>query len=114
MERAIGETKRRRDKQIAHNTKHGITPMTIKKTIQDITANMESSHDKAVSANLLLDEELFANNPKELIKIKEDQMNDAVADLDFETAAILRDEIQALKEKTGAAKPKKKERRKFK
>jgi excinuclease ABC subunit B len=114
MERAIGETKRRRDKQIAHNTKHGITPMTIKKTIQDITANMESSHDKAVSANLLLDEELFANNPKELIKIKEDQMKDAVADLDFETAAILRDEIQALKEKTGAAKPKKKERRKFK
>ena len=114
MERAIGETKRRRDKQIAHNTKHGITPMTIKKTIQDITANMESSHDKAVSANLILDEELFANNPGELIKIKEDQMNDAVAELDFETAAILRDEIQALKEKTGAAKPKKKERRKFK
>lgn len=114
MERAIGETKRRRDKQIAHNEKHGITPMTIKKTIQDITANMESSHDKAVSANLLLDEELFANNPKELIKIKEDQMNDAVAELDFETAAILRDEIQALKEKSGIAKPKKKERRKFK
>ncbi|MEI8223596.1 MAG: excinuclease ABC subunit UvrB [bacterium] len=114
MERAIGETKRRRDKQIAHNEKHGITPMTIKKTIQDITANMESSHDKAVSANLILDEELFANNPSELIKIKEDQMNDAVAELDFETAAILRDEIQALKEKTGATKPKKKERRKFK
>lgn len=114
MERAIGETKRRRDKQIAYNEKHGITPMTIKKSIQDITANMESAHDKAVSANLVLDEELFANNPGELIKIKEDQMNDAVAELDFETAAILRDEIQALKEKTGTAKPKKKERRKFK
>ncbi len=113
MERAIGETQRRRDKQIAHNTKHAITPMTIKKTIQDITANMESAHDKAVSANLLLDQELFASNPKELIKIKEDQMNDAVADLDFETAAILRDEIKAIREKTGGVKVKKKPRRKF-
>lgn len=113
MERAIGETQRRRDKQIAHNKKHGITPMTIKKTISDISAKMESDHDKAVSANLMLDQELFASNPKELIKIKEDQMNDAVADLDFETAAILRDEIQAIKEKAGMAKAKKKERRKF-
>lgn len=114
MERAIGETQRRRDKQIAHNKKHGITPMTIKKAINDISAKMESDHDKAVSANLILDEALFASDPKELVRIKEDQMNDAVADLDFETAAILRDEIQAIKEKLGVAKPKKKERRKFK
>jgi excinuclease ABC subunit B len=114
MERALGETQRRRDKQIAHNKKHGITPMTIKKTIHDISAQMESDHDKAVSANLLLDEQLFADNPKELVRIKEDQMNDAVAELDFETAALLRDEIQALKEKLGTAKPKKKVARKFK
>ena len=113
MERAIGETKRRRDTQIAFNEKHGITPMTIKKTINDITAQMESSHDKAVSANLLLDSELFANNPKELIKLKEQEMNDAVADLDFETAAILRDEIQAIKEKIGISQPKKRPKRKF-
>ncbi len=114
MERAIGETKRRRDTQLAFNKKHGITPMTISKAINDISAKMESDHDKAVSANLKLDEQLFADNPKELIKIKTDQMNDAVADLDFETAAILRDEIQAIRERSGEAKAKKKPRRNFK
>lgn len=113
MERAIGETRRRREKQIAYNTKHGITPMTIKKKIHDITDQMESNHDKAVYANLMLDEQLFAENPAELIRIKEEQMNDAVAELDFETAAILRDEIQVIKEKSGVVKAKKKPRRKF-
>jgi len=114
MERAIGETKRRRDTQIAFNEKHGITPMTIQKTIKDISDQMESAHDKAVTANLSLDSELFASNPKELIRLKEQEMNDAVADLDFETAAILRDEIQAIKEKMGTAKAKKKPKRIFK
>lgn len=114
MDRAIGETKRRREKQIAYNEQHGITPKTIQKKIQDITDQMESDHDKAVAASMALDAELFANNPKELIAIKEQQMNDAVAELDFETAAILRDEIIKLNEQLGLAKPKKKPRRKFK
>lgn len=114
MERAIGETKRRREKQIAHNLEHGITPKTIQKKIQDITDQMESDHDKAVAASMALDTQLFADNPKELIAIKEQQMNDAVADLDFETAAILRDEIIKLNEQLGLVKPKKKPRRKFK
>ncbi len=113
MERAIGETQRRRDKQIAYNTKHGITPMSIKKTIRDITEGMLSDHEKAVSASLAIDAQLFADNPKELIKIKEVQMNDAVAELDFETAAILRDEIQVIKEKIGMVKAKKKPKRTF-
>ena len=113
MERAIGETQRRRDKQIAYNTKHGITPMSIKKTIRDITEGMLSDHDKAVSASLAIDAQLFSDNPKELIKIKEVQMNDAVAELDFETAAILRDEIQIIKEKIGISKAKKKPKRTF-
>jgi excinuclease ABC subunit B len=113
MERAISETQRRRDKQIAYNTKHGITPMSIKKTIRDITEGMLSDHEKAVSASLAIDAQLFADNPKELIKIKESQMNDAVAELDFETAAILRDEIQVIKEKMGIIKAKKKPKRTF-
>lgn len=113
MERAIGETQRRRDKQIAYNTKHGITPMSIKKTIRDITEGMLSDHEKAVSASLAIDAQLFSDNPKELIKIKEVQMNDAVAELDFETAAILRDEIQIIKEKIGLSKAKKKPKRTF-
>lgn len=113
MERAMNETKRRREKQIAYNEQHGITPQTIQKKIHDITEGMLSDHDKAVSASLAIDAQLFAENPKELIRIKEAQMNDAVAELDFETAAMLRDEIQVIKEKTGAVKAKKKPRRKF-
>lgn len=114
MERAITETRRRRDIQIAFNEKHGITPMTIKKAINDISAKMESDHDKAVNANMALDAELFASNPKQLIKIKEQEMNDAVAELDFETAAILRDEIFKIKESLGEVKAKKKAKRNFK
>lgn len=113
MERAIHETARRREKQIAYNEKHGITPQTIQKKIRDITEGMLSDHDKAVSANLAIDAQLFAENPKELIRIKEEQMNDAVAELDFETAAILRDEIIKLKESIGDLKVKKRARRKF-
>lgn len=113
MDRAITETARRREKQVAYNKKHGITPKTIQKKIQDITEQMESNHEKSVAANLSLDAQLFADNPKELIRLKEQEMNDAVAELDFETAAILRDEIQALKEKNGEAKAKKRPRRKF-
>ena len=113
MDRAITETSRRREKQIAYNNKHGITPKTIQKKIGDITEQMESNHEKSVAANLSLDAQLFADNPKELIRLKEQEMNDAVAELDFETAAILRDEIQVLKEKSGQVKIKKKPRRKF-
>ncbi len=114
MERAMGETKRRRDVQLAYNKKHGITPKTISKAINDITEGMESDHAKAVNAELALDMELFAavekaggkkgkgkKNPIEkLIALKEAEMKEAVKVLDFETAAILRDEIVVLKNKT--------------
>ncbi len=111
----MGETKRRRDVQLAYNKKHGITPTTISKAINDITEAMESDHSKAVNAELALDMELFAaveaankgkkgrgkKNPIEkLIALKEAEMKESVKLLDFETAAILRDEIAVLKNKT--------------
>ena len=99
MERAINETNRRREKQIAYNKKHGITPKTIVKKIHDITEHMRSDHDKAVSELVRIDEEMIKKSPKKLIKQKEIQMNAAVKILDFESAAILRDEIKLLKEK---------------
>lgn len=122
LERALGETERRRNIQIAYNKKHGITPKTILKNIKDITEEMESVHGKAVNAELKLDIELFkktllkekkkAQKPlnlsdqehenliyEKIIKLKEREMNKAVKELDFETAAILRDEIVVLKEK---------------
>lgn len=99
MERAINETTRRRDTQIAYNKKHGITPQTIQKNIKDITNQLSKAHDKAVEGELAIDKKLFDKNPNKLLKIKEKQMKEAVKVLDFETAAILRDEIKILKER---------------
>jgi excinuclease ABC subunit B len=131
LENAIKETNRRRNIQIAHNTKHNITPKTILKNIKDITEELEDKHEKAVGAELDLDIELFkkafakdkSNKGKgesasiknlllsdedrnkvvydKIIKLKEKEMNKAVKELDFETAAILRDEIVVLKSKMG-------------
>jgi len=96
MARAIDETQRRREKQIAYNKAHDITPATIKKAIRDITASMRSEHAKAVGTLVSVDRERFEKNPKLLMKEKTRQMNEAVQRLDFETAAVLRDEIRAL------------------
>ncbi len=106
MRRSMSETNRRRTLQIAYNTEHGITPQTIKKKIHDITESMESEHDKAVLANMTLDQEIFAKDPEKLIRLKEKEMEAAVKVLDFETAAILRDEIRGLEESTGGKKRK--------
>jgi len=107
MKRSISETARRRTLQIAHNKEHGITPQTIKKNIHDITESMESDHDKAVLANVLLDQEVFAKDPEKLIRLKAKEMQEAVKLLDFETAAILRDEMVVLEESLGNKKRKK-------
>jgi excinuclease ABC subunit B len=130
LTRAMEETHRRRDIQIAYNKKHGITPKTILKKIHDITEELESKHAKSVNAELDLDIELFKKaftkdkNKKgrtesesinnlllsdsereafiyeKIIKLKEREMNKAVKELDFETAAILRDEIGVLIERS--------------
>lgn len=96
MKRAIDETNRRRKLQLEYNAAHGITPMTIKKAIKDITENLRSDHQKAVANLLALDEAVYRKRPKSLIKEKEKQMNQAVKDLDFETAALMRDEIREI------------------
>jgi excinuclease ABC subunit B len=99
MERAINETERRRKIQLDYNKKHNITPKTILKNIKDITEEIQRDHAKSVNAELEIDKKLFAKNPGKLIKMKEKEMSKAVKELDFETAAILRDEIAFLKEK---------------
>ena len=103
---AIGETTRRRDKQLAYNEKHGITPKTIAKEIKSITDQMRTEHDETVETLLQVDMELYKKNPKKVIKEKRRQMEDAVAQLDFETAAILRDEIQYLEDSSQSKKKK--------
>jgi len=99
IERAVGETNRRRAIQIAYNKEHDITPKTIIKHIHDITEHLESEHEKAVNANLAMDREVFGPAKEKLIKLKRKQMSAAVKELDFETAAILRDEIYELEKK---------------
>ena len=99
LKRAIDETNRRRDIQLTYNVEHGITPETVRKEIHDITDAIESDHDRAVRADLLLDEKVFGKDKKKLIRRKKAEMNEAVKVLDFETAAILRDEIQKLEGK---------------
>lgn len=98
MKYAITETKRRRDLQMAYNKEHGITPQSVKRAIKDITEQLKSDHEEAVDTLLAVDSERYKVNPKKVIKEKEKQMEEAVKILDFETAAILRDEIKALQE----------------
>ena len=97
INRAVEETNRRRAKQVSYNTEHRITPRTIIKNINDIMENLKTPHNKAVSELLKIDEPLIQKSPKRLIRQKEIQLNAAVKILDFETAAILRDELIELR-----------------
>jgi excinuclease ABC subunit B len=98
LENAIGETQRRRIMQLEYNKEHGITPKTIAKEIKSIADQLRSEHDETVDTLLKVDMELFKKNPKKVLKEKRRQMEEAVAILDFETAAIIRDEIKYLEE----------------
>lgn len=101
IEKAVKETNRRRKIQMDYNSEHNITPKTIIKKIKDITDTLEREHNQAVNVLLQTDEEFFKKNPKKLIKEKMKEMEQAVHDLDFESAAILRDEIRALESRMG-------------
>jgi len=96
LKNAIGETERRRTKQLAYNKEHNITPKTISKEIKSIADQLRSEHDETVDTLLRVDMELFKKKPKTVLKDKRRQMEEAVKILDFETAAIIRDEIHAL------------------
>ncbi len=100
LDYAISETNRRRAIQLAYNAEHGITPKTIAKEIRSIADQMRSEHDETVDTLLKVDLELFKKNPTKVIKEKRQQMEEAVAILDFETAAIIRDEMRVLEAST--------------
>ncbi len=99
MERAIKETNRRRAIQVAYNKEHNITPKTIIKKISDITESIVRDHDAAVNAQVKIDEVMFNEDPEKLIKQKEGEMSEAAKNLDFETAALIRDEVIKLRER---------------
>lgn len=93
---AVNETNRRRAIQLEYNTEHGITPTTIAKEIKSIADQLRTQHDETIDTMLKVDMELFKRNPTKVLKEKRQQMQDAVSILDFETAAIIRDEIAFL------------------
>ncbi len=96
MERALNETNRRREKQIAYNEEHGITPKTIVRNIADIVGQV-SVGDALKSAESDKDAPPMAgHNLRKYIEDLEKQMRAAAADLEFEEAGRLRDEIRKL------------------
>ncbi|SDE88384.1 Excinuclease ABC subunit B [Bhargavaea beijingensis] len=98
MRAAIDETARRREKQIAYNEKHGITPTTIKKQIRDsIRATHEADETASYAEKATQGKKLTKDEKESLLASLEKEMKEAAKALDFERAATLRDTILELK-----------------
>jgi excinuclease ABC subunit B len=105
LTRAMAETSRRRERQMAHNEEHGITPETVKKNVADVLGDIAERDNKAAPGPYRIREAmeekrapLLGSNLRAHIEGLEAEMREAAADLEFETAARLRDEIKRLQE----------------
>jgi excinuclease ABC subunit B len=100
MARALGETKRRRERQVAYNFEHGIEPKSIRKEVRDIL-DLVSSGDETNNAKKLKGEKLPREVAMAMSNDIERKMREAAANLEFEKAAALRDELIELRKQIG-------------
>ncbi|MDW4550550.1 excinuclease ABC subunit UvrB [Defluviimonas sp. D31] len=96
MERALAETNRRREKQIAYNAAHGITPATVKKNVEDILAGLYKGDVDMSRVTAKVDRPMHGANLETHLNGLRTQMRKAAENLEFEEAARLRDEIKRL------------------
>ncbi|MDV4168564.1 excinuclease ABC subunit UvrB [Rhodovulum sp. FJ3] len=96
MERALAETNRRREKQIAYNEKHGITPETVKKNVDDILAGLYQGDTDMSRVTATIDKPMHGANLEAHLAGLREEMRKAAENLEFEEAARLRDEVKRL------------------
>jgi excinuclease ABC subunit B len=96
MERAIAETNRRREKQVAYNLAHGITPQTVKKNVEDVLAGLWQGDTDMARVTTKIDKPMVGSNLAAHLDALRSQMRKAAENLEFEEAARLRDEVKRL------------------
>ncbi|AVO37112.1 excinuclease ABC subunit UvrB [Pukyongiella litopenaei] len=96
MERALGETNRRREKQMAYNTEHGITPETVRKNVEDVLSGLYEGDTDMARVTATVDKPLHGANLETVLDGMRTDMRKAAENLEFEEAARLRDEIKRL------------------
>ncbi len=96
MERAMRETDRRREKQVAYNTLHGITPTTVKKNVEDVLAGLWKGDTDMARVTARIDKPMVGANLSAHLDALRVTMRKAAENLEFEEAARLRDEVKRL------------------
>jgi excinuclease ABC subunit B len=96
MERALAETNRRREKQMAYNLEHGITPQSVRKNVEDVLAGLWKGDTDMSRVTAKVDKPMVGANLAAHLDALRTAMRKAAENLEFEEAARLRDEVKRL------------------